>query len=266
MRLGLVVTTYERPDALGRVFETIARQTSAPDELVVADDGSGPATRELIAGFASGVTYPVRHVWREHRGYGHGRMCNRGFAATQCEYVVLLDGDMLLDPHFLADHRNAARPGCYAQGCRILLDAPATARALVTGELPRFTSRGLGLRRRLYALRAPRLSRLLTRAANGLLAIKSCNQGFWRADLTRVNGFDEELAGWGPADKELCLRLENSGVRRRSILFGAIAYHLDHPPADRSFLARNRAGLEASRAAGRTRCDHGIVAPTGEAR
>jgi GT2 family glycosyltransferase len=266
MRLALVVTTYERPDALARVLETIARQTSTPDELVIADDGSGAATRELIAGFASGAPYPVHHVWREHRGYGHGRMCNRGFAAAEGDYVVLLDGDMLLDSHFLADHRRAARPGCYVQGCRILLDATATSHALATGELPRFTSRGLGIRRRLYALRAPRLSLTLGTVANGLLAIKSCNQGFWRADLLRVNGFDEELSGWGPADKELCVRLENSGVRRRSILFGAIAYHLDHPPADRSSLARNIAGLAASRSTGRTRCDHGIVAPAGEAR
>jgi glycosyltransferase involved in cell wall biosynthesis len=266
MRLALVVTTFERPDALARVLETVARQSSPPDELLVADDGSGPATRDVVLGFANGARFPVHHVWREHRGFQLARMRNCAIAATRSDYIVIVDGDMLLHPSFLADHRRAARRGCYQQGCRIPLDARATARALATGWFPRFTSSGLGLRRRWYALHAPRLSAMLGLAANAVLAIKGCNQGFWRDDLVRVNGFNEGLSGWGAEDKELCARLANAGVRRRSILFAAIAFHLDHPPADRTFHERNKAVLAATRSSGRTRCDHGIVAPAGEAR
>lgn len=266
MRLALIVTTYERPDALARVLETIARQSNAPDELVVADDGSGPATRELVAGFAEGAPFPVRHVWLAHDGYRVGRMRNRAIAAADSDFIVIADGDMLLHPEFLADHRRAARRGHYLQGCRILLDEKATKHALASGEMPRWTSPGLGVRRRLYALRSPAASRLFGGIANGLLSIKGCNQGYWRSDLLAANGFDESLAGWGSEDKEFCARLENAGVHRRSILFGAIAFHLHHPPADRSSHARNTAAVATTRASGRTRCDHGIVSPAGTAR
>ena len=72
------------------------------------------------------------------------------------------------------------------------------------------------------------MSVLLRRAANGVpIAIKSCNQGFWRRDLLAVNGFDENMRGWGSEDKELCARLENAGIRRQTLLFAAIAFHLD---------------------------------------
>jgi glycosyltransferase involved in cell wall biosynthesis len=259
MRLALIVTTFERPDALARVLQTVARQSVAPDELIIADDGSGPSTGELLAGFAKGTAVPVRHVWRAHQGFHPGRMRNRAIAAASCDYLVLVDGDMLLHPEFIADHRRWAHRGRYNQGCRVLLDEPATARALASGDLPRFTSAGLGARRRLYAWHAPRASALLGTLANSLLAIKSCNQGMWREDLLRVNGFDETLSGWGSDDKELCARLDNARIARRSLLFSAIAFHLHHPPADRSSLARHTAALAETRATGRTWCGHGIV-------
>jgi glycosyltransferase involved in cell wall biosynthesis len=264
MRLALIATTYERPDALTRVLQTLACQSSAPDELLIADDGSGPETRAVVAGFAAGSAFPVRHVWREHQGFQPGRMRNRAIAEARSDYIVLIDGDMLLHPDFVADHRRAARRGCYTQGTRVLLDESATRRSLATGELPALASSGLGGRRRLYAWHAPRVSRLVGRLANSLIAIKSCNQGLWREDLLKVNGFDETLSGWGSADKELCVRLENAGSARRSLLFAAIAFHLYHGPADRSSHARNTAALAATRATGRVWCDHGIV--TGAAR
>ena len=82
-----------------------------------------------------------------HDGYRVGRMRNRAIAATECDFIVIVDGDMLLHPEFVADHRRAARPGHYLQGCRILLDERATRHALATGGMPRWTGRGLGLRR-----------------------------------------------------------------------------------------------------------------------
>src|SRR5882672_8954268 len=109
MRLALIVTTYERPDALARVLETVARQSVAPDELLVADDGSGPATGEVVAGFKSGAAFPVRHVWLPHDGYRVGRMRNRAIAASDADFIVIVDGDMLPHPARRAGDRARAR-------------------------------------------------------------------------------------------------------------------------------------------------------------
>jgi glycosyltransferase involved in cell wall biosynthesis len=258
-RCCLVVTTHERPDALARVLDAVAAQSRTPDELIVADDGSGPATAEVVARHAASAAYRVRHEWQAHAGFRAGRIRNVAIARTRCEYVVLLDGDMVAHPHFLADHLALARPGHYSQGVRILLDGPATRRMFDSAAgLPGALSPGLGIVRRAYALRWPALARPVRRVANGLVSIKACNQGFWRDDLLAVNGFDEAMTGWGSEDKELCARLENAGVRRQTLLFAAVAWHLDHPPAPRSRAAANRDHWRETVRLRLTRCASGI--------
>jgi hypothetical protein len=96
------------------------------------------------------------------------------------------------------------------------------------------------------------------RIGNALVSVKSCNQAFWRRDLLRVNGFNEAFEGWGPEDKELCVRLDFAGVRRQTLLFGGIAVHLDHAPAARARVAANVAILEATRKERKTRCERGL--------
>jgi glycosyltransferase involved in cell wall biosynthesis len=255
----LVVTTYERPDALAGVLASVGGQSRWPDELIVADDGSGPATAEVVRRFESRASCPVRFVTQPHDGFQAGRIRNAAIAATACDYVVLLDGDMVVHPRFIEDHVLRARRGYFSQGVRIPLDARATRMQLGPGAgIPGPLAPGLGGPRRSYAFRSPAVSALLRRAANGIVAVKSCNQGFWRADLLAVNGFDEEMRGWGSEDKELCARLENAGIRRQTLIFAAIAFHLEHPPASRSSAAANRALWRETARSGRTRCEAGI--------
>jgi glycosyltransferase involved in cell wall biosynthesis len=255
----LVVTTFERPDALARVLASVAGQSRWPDEVIVADDGSSGATAEVVRRFESRAPCPVRFVTQPHDGFQAGRIRNAAIASTGCDYVVLLDGDMVAHPRFIEDHVAHARDGRFSQGVRIALDARATRIQLAPGVgIPSPLARGLGGLRRGYAFRSPAMSVLLRRAANGIVAVKSCNQGFWRSDLLAVNGFDEEMRGWGSEDKELCARLENAGIRRQTLLFAAIAFHLDHPPAPRSSATVNRARWQETVRSGRTRCATGI--------
>ena len=256
---GLVVTTCDRPDALARVLASVGAQTLAPDEVLVAEDGVSPATAAVVRAFAAASRAPVRHLTQPHDGFRAGRIRNAAIAATDCDYVVLVDGDMLLHPEFVADHVAFARPGHYSQGVRIPLDDAATRRHLAThAGLPGAFDRGqIGLRRG-YALRAPSLARGLRRFANAFVAVKSCNQGFWRRDLVAANGFDERMLGWGSEDKELCARLDNAGIQRQSLVFAAVAWHLAHPPAARDSAAANRSHWQETVRSGRTRCERGI--------
>jgi len=258
-RCCLVVTTHERPAALERVLAAVAAQSRLPDQLIVAEDGTAAATAQVVGQFATQAAFPVHHVRQPHAGFRAGRIRNAAVARTSCEYVVLLDGDMVPHPAFVADHLALARAGYYSQGVRIPLDENATRRLLQPhSQLPRLLSPGLGLVRRAYALRSPALARVLRRVANGVVAVKACNQGFWREALVAVNGFDEALTGWGAEDKELCARLENAGIRRQTLLGAAIAWHLRHPPASRARADANRARWQETVRTGRTRCAAGL--------
>lgn len=258
MRIALAITSHQRPDALAAVLASITRLRVPPDEIVIADDGSDAATQALIAAFLSGSRVRAQLVSQPHAGFRAARLRNLAIAATSLDYLVFIDGDMVLHPEFIADHARMARPGFFTQGVRLLTDPRLTQRLIAGAHAPSPLARGAGILRRVYLVHSPLLAATCRLVGNGLVSIKSCNQGFWRDDLARVNGFDEDFVGWGPEDKELCARLENSGVRRQSLLFGGIACHLHHAPASRANLAGNLARLEATRRERRTRCEHGL--------
>jgi len=259
MRVSLVISTHERPDALAAVLDSVARQRAAPDEIVIADDGSGAPTRELIAAFARRSPVPVRAVAQPHEGFRLTRLRNLAIAAATAEYLVFIDGDMLLHEGFVADHRRQARLGCFTQGVRVLANEALTARLIAEPRMPLGpASPGLGFLRRAYLLRSRPLAAATRTLANHWIAIKGCNQAFWRADLMRVNGFNEAIEGWGPEDKELCARLANAGVERQTLMFGGIAVHLHHPPASRAALPANQQILQDTLREHRQWCDRGL--------
>jgi glycosyltransferase involved in cell wall biosynthesis len=259
VRLALVITTHERPDALAAVLASVGRQRLPPAEVIVADDGSGPATRQVIAAFAARSAVAVRSVSQPHQGFRLTRLRNLAIAATDADYLVFVDGDMLLHPGFIADHARLARPGHFTQGVRVHADEARTRALIADPSTPvRAWSPGLGGLRRVYLLRAAALACLTRRLANSFIAIKGCNQAFWRTDLVRVNGFNEAIEGWGPEDKELVARLGHAGVRRQTLSFGGIAIHLHHPPASRAALPANLAILEATLRGRAVRCERGL--------
>ena len=262
--LALVITTYERPDALAAVLASVSRQTLAPSEILIADDGSGSSTRAVVDAFIARSSVPARLVSQPHAGFRVTRLRNLAIAATAMEYLLFIDGDMLLHPEFIADHARFSRRGFYTQGVRAHADARQTQRLIADpSQQPGFWSPGFGGLRRTYLLHSQVLATMTRNLANAFVAIKSCNQGIWRDDLVRVNDFNEAFEGWGAEDKELAARLENAGVRRQTLLFGGIASHLHHVPAARTALPRNLALLEEAKRERRIRCDRGLDAHLG---
>ena len=227
MDASLIVTTYNWPQALELTLRSVARQSHVPGEVIIADDGSGPDTAAVVAAWKRQMTIPVHHVWQEDRGFRLARSRNAALAVAQGEYIVLVDGDMVLHRRFIEDHLHCARPDCFIQGARPQLSAATTARMLAAnsiaaGPLTR------GLARRAYALRSPLLSRLTSRIKATLGGIQGCNQSFWRHHAITVNGYDERFEAWGPEDREFAARLLNIGVRRLYVRHRAIALHLHH--------------------------------------
>lgn len=264
MRVSLIVLTYNWPQALQLTLASIAAQSRLPDEVIVTDDGSTPDTRALVERTAQAFPVPLAHVWQEDSGFRAARARNRGIAASRGDYVIIVDGDMLLHPRFIADHLAFAQAGRFLAGGRLRATARATAR-LLEGAKPVFWPWMDGESNTAdfhwyHALRWPWLAR--RKAHSRRCRIMSCNMSFRRTDLERVNGFDEAMQGYGSEDLELGARLENAGVLRRQLKFAGLAVHLYHAsraPDDPDDLSMpNNRILHETRRDGRVRCEYGL--------
>ena len=257
LRNTLIVTTYNWPGALELTLKSIARQSVAPGEVIVADDGSGPDTARVVERWKPQIAAPVLHLWQPHEGFRLARSRNRAIAAATGDYLMIVDGDMVLHRHFVADHLRAARPGSFIQGVRLLTQAATAARMLREGSLD-LSFFSPGVRRRRHAIRSLLLSRMLFQRRVGQHAIRGCNQAYWKSDLSQVNGFNEAFVGWGREDNEIAARLYNAGIHRRNLKFQALAIHLHHPPRQPKGVNPNDAILHQAISRGDTWCRLGL--------
>ena len=124
--ISLIVTTWNREDALDAVLRSLATQTDRDFEVIIADDGSGEATAKLIADWASKLGHPLKHVWQEHRGFRAAEIRNRAILASRGTYCIFLDGDCIARPGFVATHRMLAEHGWFVTGNRILMSETLT--------------------------------------------------------------------------------------------------------------------------------------------
>jgi len=258
IRVAVVVPTYNRPHFLRRCLEGYLHQVVPPDEVVVADDGSGPETAALVAEIAGAAPFPVRHVSHADKGFRAAAIRNRGVAASGADYLVFTDDDCIPSPRFVADHRAAAEHGCFVQGHRVLVGPEATAtfdhRDLTVARLLTLTAAG-GLDNAKHCLRLPFP---LVRRSRSLTGVRSCNLAVWRDDFLAVNGFNEAFEGWGKEDSELVVRLFHQGLQRKDVRFQAAVFHLHHPEFDRGLLERNIRMLEEAQTSGSARCERGV--------
>jgi glycosyltransferase involved in cell wall biosynthesis len=247
MLISLIVTTYNRPDALAAVIEGCFTQSDQDFEIIVADDGSGEATRECVARLAARSPVPLRHVWQPDVGFRLAMARNRGIAAARGEYILFLDGDCVPQRDFIAQHRKLARRGFMVTGSRILLGSDYTQRVLAEkiplqalGLAEKFKLRAGGHVNKLLQLlfTLPDIGREQKRFS--YRRIKGCNMAFWRTDLELVNGFDESFLGWGHEDADIVVRLFNAGVMRKDGAFATEVFHLWHKEAQRDQATSNR--------------------------
>lgn len=232
MTTALVITTYNRPDALDVVLDSVRLQTVPPDEILIADDGSGQETADLIAQWKSDpeIGRLIQHVWQEDDGFRPGAIRNKAIAASKCDYIIQIDGDMMLHAKFIEDHLKVARPGYVVNGSRVRLTPELTERICATHRMKRLgpVSKGI-LKDRLKAFRCHWLSSLfLDNFKPHKYFSIGCNMAFWRKDAIAVNGFDETFKGWGHEDSDFTFRLSRIGIKKCDLRYAAVQFHLYH--------------------------------------
>jgi len=240
MKISIIIVTYNQPEALKVILQSIALQTKKPFEVIIADDGSSEETRQVISIIQTNFPVPIIHVWHEDKGFRAAAIRNLAVKSSSGDYLIFSDGDLVLHPKFVEDFQKNIKPGEALIGSRVFLSREATEKQKHAKNQDFYISFFSSQieNNRVNAIRIPLLTkcfktiRFSTKLRGGLL-------GTWRNDLIAVNGWNETFEGWGLEDTELVARLFNSGIVFRKIKHCAITYHLWHKIQEREQLGAN---------------------------
>ena len=254
-RLTLIISFYNKIDLLGKVLESVALQTMQDIEVVIADDGSREDVVNEIRALQHCFSFPITHIWHEDQGWRKNIILNKAVVAARGEYLVFIDGDCLLEPHFLEEHYASRKHGEVVTGRRVLLTPKTTEYLLAAPLTPHRMGAPLFLRllwETLFGrqktqmeqmIRLPKwIRRLFIRERERF--ILGCNFSLYKEDLLRVNGFDERFTypGYGE-DIDLWHRLQRLGIPARSRKGQLVQFHCYHQHFDTNY-APNKALMQ----------------------
>lgn len=243
---SLIITTYNWPQALNLVLDSVADQYWLPNEVIVADDGSEEKTKQLIELRQKDFPCPLKHVWQEDKGFRAARIRNKAAAAAVGEYLIFIDGDCLLPRHFIENHQQIAKGGYFVAGNRVLLSKAFTHKLFERPfslwkesfwqSMQHFICRDMNKWTALFSVPLGPLRKWQPKRWQG---VKTCNLGVFKQDLVHINGFDESFQGWGYEDSDLAIRLIKSGVYRLDGRLACNVFHCWHAENPRDSAQQN---------------------------
>jgi glycosyltransferase involved in cell wall biosynthesis len=245
--ISVLLATYNWPQALKLCLESLSTQTDLNFEIIIADDGSTSETKDLILATQTSFPVKIRHLWQEDRGFRKTCILNQAIEAADGEYLVFLDGDCIVQPDFIAQHRSLSQKNHLVTGSRILLNNELSKKLLAWGHWDFQKFSGKLLRYRLSSS-INKYWPLKIKLGDGTWRnykkfvwrrIKGCNMACWKTDAMAISGFDESMTGWGHEDADFVFRLQNRGLIRKSGSWSTEVLHLYHRINDQSNAAEN---------------------------
>ena len=205
--ISILLATYNWPQALKLCLESLATQTDRQFEIIIADDGSTESTKHVIEVFQATNDIPITHLWQEDQGFRKTKILNQAIAAAHGSYLIFLDGDCIVQPDFVANHRALAQSGFLVTGSRVLLNEKFTQELLTwpSWNFARFSAKLLPKR---LSGEINKYWPLKIKFGNGAWRdykkfvwrrIKGCNMACWKSDAESINGFDETMTEIGRA-------------------------------------------------------------------
>ena len=271
-KASIILATYEWPEALAMVLSGLVTQTERAFEVLIADDGSGEKTREVIRGYQRRAPFEIRHFWQENKGFRKSRILNEAIRAARGDTLIFLDGDCVPHKEFVEQHIALQEKGRYVCGRRVDLSKEYTAQlnpAQIEGGavngvgsgifdlwLDSLRSNGSKPFHRAYMVKSPLLRRIC--GLDKVVDLKGCNFSVSRADMLAIDGFDQSYEGYGREDTDVEIRLQNLGLTIKSAKNLCLQFHLWHEP--RAFTPVNEDLLAAARSEKRVKALRGMGA------
>jgi glycosyltransferase involved in cell wall biosynthesis len=235
---ALIATTYNWPEALELILLSVLNQTVFPNEVIIADDGSREDTKQLIDDFKKKFPVPLIHVWHEDNGFQKTKILNKAIAAAQSDYIIQIDGDIIINKNFIKDHLTHAQKGQFLFGSRVNIKKVFLKELFIKKKIY-FNFFSKGIKKRFRTIRIPIYTNFIKQNHVVSSKLRGCNMSFWKDDIIKINGYNEKFIGWGCDDYELGYRLHSYGIAGRRLKFSGIVYHIFHPELSKSNTANN---------------------------
>lgn len=234
----LITPTYNWPEALELLLLSVLKQTILPNEVIIADDGSGEETKRLIQKYQHTFPVPLIHIWHEDNKNQKPKIMNKGIAVAKYDYIIEIDGDIIMNKHFIEDHLTFAKKGSYLFGSRVNIQKKYLSELFLKKNI-HFNYFSKGIKKRGRTIRIPFIMNIIKKTNERSSKLRGCNMSFWKSDFIKINGFNENLVGWGIDDSEMIQRLHNIGINAKRLKNCGIVYHIYHEEQSRNQLSIN---------------------------
>jgi GT2 family glycosyltransferase len=215
----VIVVTWNRRNLLRLCLQSLTRQDlNQTFEVVVVDNGSDDGSPEMVLmEYGKSTRVHVKLIRnRENRGFCAAN--NQGFAASDAEFVALLNNDAEAEPHWLASLVSAFenRPEVGMAASKILVHEDPR-RIDKAGHLiyPDGQNRGRG---------SGELDRGQYDRIEEVLWPDGCAAMYRRAMLDEIGGFDEDFFAYAD-DAELGLRARIAGWKCLYVPEAVVRHH-----------------------------------------
>ena len=238
MKISIIISVYKNVKALELVLESILNQTVPVDEIIVSEDGDSEEMRNYIAS----INIPnLVHLTQEDLGWRKNVALNNAIRNSTSEYLVFIDGDVVLHKRYIEGHLYCSRPGRVCAGKRVEL-GPGYSDKLFNKEITVDELSNTFLRR-IFSLHKDNVRHFedgIYINPKGFLYNKfvqkkrihyliGCNFSCYKKDIEAINGFNEDYKH--PAvgeDVDINWRFRASGTEVISCRNIANVYHLWH--------------------------------------
>lgn len=267
MFASVIFTTYNHPKWLEKTLWGFSAQSYRNFEIIVADDGSGVETRDVIETIQAQIDIPVKHLWQQDDGFQKCRILNKAIVASEGDYLIFTDGDCIPHPDFVRNHVELARENTMLSGGYFKLPLDVS-RAITRDDIlaGRATRPGWLLRNGVPF--TPKIAKLVSHPTLGAIldaltitraTWNGHSSSTWKKHILETNGFDERMQ-YGGQDREFGERLTNMGIKTRQVRYRCSCVHLDHGRgyARPESIARNREIRRQTREQKSARTAYGI--------
>lgn len=226
--ISIIISYYKALDNLRLILASLNVQSAKEFEVIISEDDNNQETVNFLVNNKENYNFNIQHIFQtEDLGFRKNMMLNKAIQSAKSEMLIFIDGDCIPHKHFAKEYIKLKNSDSILVGRRVMLGKKTSAQIKRNSSI-----KNLNIFSLLFsdstkikdAIYSPHIK--LTNKVRGLVG---CNWGIKKHHLLAINGYDEDYitAGVGE-DNDIEWRLEEYGLKKRSMKNKAIVYHLYH--------------------------------------